>query len=330
MNALELSGAPHMGRPSDLPDLRNYLAGMWAPGRPFWMTAGYHSLAAQRDPREAEAIAAWNYRQLMASELWWVSAEMVDLLDGAAAHVPPTVLTRELAPRERVFCYLEHPLSGIDARPENLTPDDLPPGSDVGVVQVDALAWGPAELPVTGPTFAVTVYRRWPEDDPGAGGLAGQWLPLGHSNWRIGADWSEPIGNPTGEPISAPMAASHEEDRRWLVALWALASQPKLIESRVEDAPRAARRRAARAGQELPTVRVVSLRRELRATAQRSAEPGPGRVYRHRWPVSGHWRQQPYGPGRAYRRPVYIWPYIKGPEGAPLKDAGAVVKVLKP
>lgn len=28
---------------------------------------------------------------------------------------------------------------------------------------------------------------------------------------------------------------------------------------------------------------------------------------------SGHWRDQPCGPARSRRRPVYIAPYIKGP-----------------
>lgn len=31
----------------------------------------------------------------------------------------------------------------------------------------------------------------------------------------------------------------------------------------------------------------------------------------------GHWRQQPYGPARAYRRPVWIHPHVRGPEEAP-------------
>lgn len=33
----------------------------------------------------------------------------------------------------------------------------------------------------------------------------------------------------------------------------------------------------------------------------------------------GHWRQQACGPNHADRRPKWIAPYVKGPEGAPLK-----------
>jgi len=38
----------------------------------------------------------------------------------------------------------------------------------------------------------------------------------------------------------------------------------------------------------------------------------------HRFLVRGHWTHQPYGPNRALRRLIYIEPYVKGPDGAPL------------
>ncbi len=41
------------------------------------------------------------------------------------------------------------------------------------------------------------------------------------------------------------------------------------------------------------------------------------RVYKVRWVVRGHWRNQPYGPERALRRLTWIEPHWKGPEGAP-------------
>lgn len=38
----------------------------------------------------------------------------------------------------------------------------------------------------------------------------------------------------------------------------------------------------------------------------------------HQVLVRGHWRNVPYGQGRALRRHQWIMPYVKGPEGAPL------------
>ena len=34
--------------------------------------------------------------------------------------------------------------------------------------------------------------------------------------------------------------------------------------------------------------------------------------------VSGHWRDQPYGPGMAYRKRIWIEPFWRGPEGVPI------------
>ena len=38
----------------------------------------------------------------------------------------------------------------------------------------------------------------------------------------------------------------------------------------------------------------------------------------HQVLVRGHWRNVPYGQGRALRRHQWVMPYVKGPEGAPL------------
>ena len=59
---------------------------------------------------------------------------------------------------------------------------------------------------------------------------------------------------------------------------------------------------------------------DLRALRQVDIDPvdESGRVYRHRWVVRGHWRQQAFGPDRSQRKPLFIAPYIKGPAGAPL------------
>lgn len=63
-------------------------------------------------------------------------------------------------------------------------------------------------------------------------------------------------------------------------------------------------------------VTVITLRR---AKAEHEAEgPAGGVEWSHRWIVRGHWRMQPYGPGRTQRRPVFIHDHVKGPEDKPL------------
>ena len=72
---------------------------------------------------------------------------------------------------------------------------------------------------------------------------------------------------------------------------------------------------AAKAGNPIPEVNVLRLR-PMRY--EQADTDGRGHAYKHRFVVSGHWRKQPYGEGRKKRRRIWVNPYIKGPEGAPL------------
>lgn len=51
---------------------------------------------------------------------------------------------------------------------------------------------------------------------------------------------------------------------------------------------------------------------------QGSADQRTRSPLRHQVLVRGHWRNVPYGQGRALRRHQWIMPYVKGPEGAPV------------
>jgi hypothetical protein len=47
----------------------------------------------------------------------------------------------------------------------------------------------------------------------------------------------------------------------------------------------------------------------------------------HRYWVSGHERNQAYGPGRSLRKKITIDPFLKGPEDLPIK-ASTTVRIL--
>ena len=66
-------------------------------------------------------------------------------------------------------------------------------------------------------------------------------------------------------------------------------------------------------------VQIINLRRIVPPPTPETTSGDGGREYHVRWLVKGHWRQQRVGPGRQFRRPTYIAPHVKGPEGAPLK-----------
>ncbi|MEV7654614.1 hypothetical protein AB0O39_10630 [Streptomyces anulatus] len=103
-----------------------------------------------------------------------------------------------------------------------------------------------------------------------------------------------------------------------LAAAWLMMQQPLLIDRTQERADKPTARAYNREGQPAPEVSIVDLRRQY---TPQDRDPDAGtdsRTYRNRWIVSGHWRNQPYGPERSLRRQTWVPAHMKGPEGAPL------------
>lgn len=103
--------------------------------------------------------------------------------------------------------------------------------------------------------------------------------------------------------------------RGWLRQLSFLNSP--YIPKQERQPSRAARRASARNGdRRLEDVTFVDLRRVREA----SVDPGDGsREYKHRWIVRAHHRAQWY-PSTQEHRLIWIPPYIKGPDGAPMLE----------
>ncbi|WP_062215703.1 hypothetical protein [Streptomyces sp. NBRC 109706] len=183
-------------------------------------------------------------------------------------------------------------------------------------MQVEALMWGPHP---DGLAIWTAFTRR---------ALAERWAAQGRLDALTdrGID-AAPILVTSGAvlPVTTdpvPLAEADPDIATVLSALaasWLLMQQPQLVDRTREAAGPADRRRAHREGRPSPDVTVVDLRRQY-TPSDRPPEDDEyeGRRYRHRWVVSGHWRQQPYGPGREQRRQQWIPAYIKGPDGAPL------------
>ena len=103
-----------------------------------------------------------------------------------------------------------------------------------------------------------------------------------------------------------------------LAAAWLMMQQPLLIDRTRERADKPTARAYARDGLPAPEVSIVDLRRQY---TPQDRDPDAGtdqRTYRNRWIVSGHWRNQAYGPERSLRRQTWVPAHMKGPEGAPL------------
>jgi hypothetical protein len=303
--------------PRDLPELRLWLLDMWR--GPFLAHAA--TSVADRfmdDPRYAHLDPHAEPHFLNRAELWWITPEMSRLVRRAAESLPPTTLTEELIPKNKVvFAVFAEPLIGTDAEIE---------GSEMNV---RALLWYRCRV-VLDPNpdhhyATVAMYgdapTYMPDDVP--------YVPLGHTDWRYGTDTEVPTFNPRPDDADATRLESMAQDRRWLAALNLLAAEP-LAETRiVRQTNKAKIRRYQRDG--IPgDVRLVGLRT---APQSEAGEDEPRKVnWSHRWVVGqdtgGFWKQVVYGPGRSLRRPQWIMPYEKGPKNKPLviKDTVRVVR----
>jgi hypothetical protein len=129
-------------------------------------------------------------------------------------------------------------------------------------------------------------------------------------------------------PTEGDYARTPEQQAIALVCLNLLGSLLLFMDQRVFVAPREtcerhARRRLERDGWHgRPLVRVVQLRRVERL-AKKDSESRE-RDYHCQWLVRGHWRQQFY-PSKHTNQPIWITPYVKGPDDKPLKPPRATV-----
>ena len=142
-------------------------------------------------------------------------------------------------------------------------------------------------------------------------------------------------GHPLLPKISTPETLAKLEDWNHTHNYWVrfLVAFGAWIQSTITpedmDNPRHIRRQYTRKKQTAPTIRMVKLRGIEKLDEHREpAEPGNrNSKFDHRWVVSGHWRQQACGPNHSRRRPLYIAPYVKGPEDGELRHTQRIFKV---
>lgn len=195
----------------------------------------------------------------------------------------------------------------------------LSPGGDGLPCPVRGAVWFAGQL---GDAPTPGVHLVWFTDPPSqdsAGGDAkvSRLAPAGWSVWAHGDGLLEGCGR--GDP------EAHAWDRRVLSVLWHLLANPQLAEPTSVVPPRPRRRAAQRAGVTTPPggVRLVHL-----SPTRAGHGAGGGGIRSVRWWVRGHWRSQPYGPRRSLRRPVWIDPHVRGPEGAPLRSPSRTVTAV--
>lgn len=291
--------------------------------------AGFHKWAeggavkSQLSVEELVPVMRETYiERLDAAETVWVSAEMMKLVGVAAESLPPHELHPTDLPMKSGFIYFDKPLV-IPASP----------GSDIDTVSIKAAVWWEADS-INGYLPGVEVL--WWVDPRGAylGHDTTEWgMPRWYldtiSGWSYGKDWQKHrhIRDPEHVAFDVPDML-HTWDARHLLSLWMLMKQRVAGTTRVE-ASRKLRRRAIRTSPEFGTITVVDLRRQTtRDPDAPEREEGDAVEWSHRWVVSGHWRKQHYA-SEGVHRPIWISPFVKGPEDAPLILKDRVYRLVR-
>lgn len=262
------------------------------------------------------AAAADRWRQLggamRSADLYWVTGRMGRVALDASQDIP--ALLPEHVPAWRGLIGFEGPLPPYDTGHIDLTlrTADRLDEPYTGTVRVDALAWSR-----TGDQVRIDLLVK-PQQLPGL--VAGVPFPDLVSLTSIRVPLPLDLG---GFGVRGPggMDSGFTGLVAFLASCWVLMMTPTVAERRPAT-PGAGTGAGRDGGQQGRPVTVVDLRPLRHVEVDQDETTGRRLTVRHY--VRGHWRDQPYGPGRSLRRVTWVAPYIKGPVDAPLKESETV------
>lgn len=276
---------------------------------------------------------------LRTAELYWVARDMVDVVLGAAASLPEWTPAAALPAPTGMLCWAKSAGTvpaglptpeAVEAGLKDARPSPLRLSANVATIvdlPWDGVWWWsrPDDL------LQLVPFSR-AEQNPEVLRMAQTTSPVwGAQTIMIRPQvprTDEANGSETGHPFVSAVGAA------WLLMAQANITDTRTIgppPARLEPADAAAPADDSPAAppprREPSTVTIVDLRPRPAASEPDSE---PTRTYTHRFPVTGHWRQQAWGPNHSWRKPKYIGDYIKGPTGAPLIAPKPRVHVLRP
>lgn len=251
----------------------------------------------------ATNLARWQRHAIANSELFYANEAMTAAVMAAADDLPSFEFHEEVLPvgAERgLLCWAAPVSAGENMARRHTT--------------ISAVSWCPLVdgLWVTMYVDTATAFRERQDYDPMA--VFGWLTETGTFMLPWGGNTvNDRVVNPTLHKAFATMLTT-----------WLFMGQTLTTSTPVEPDKRS-RRKIAHRGHPTAPVRYISLRRTIRAGEH---EPAGSRAYSHQWLVGGHWRNQWYR-SKGVHRPIYIHPYIKGPEGAPLLHAEKVYTLTR-
>lgn len=241
------------------------------------------------------------------ASLYWISEDFTSLATQAGQDLEEITMQADDLPSRFGLLVWARPIGEIQ-RP-------------FGTAGIRAVSWSP----IPGGIW-VNVYVQTDDADPEIDDIAA---------WR--SEWGWLMAPNVGVPLPFGALGRTEGDARHpdnflltMFATWFLMKQPGVAEETSVAPDKALARSYKRANKKPPEVKLIDLRRHVRRQGETAEEAEARRSLSVRFMVKGHWRNQAYGPKRGLRRMMYISPFVKGPDGAPLKGENIpVVKVLR-
>lgn len=223
---------------------------------------------------------------------YW-SPEMSSMLETVARSMPSWTMREEALASESGFVYFASPLRLAKHHADSNG--------------IRAISYQPSKVEMDGERGVAISFWLDTTGVPGYGRLS-----LSHGTfWSYGMSLDEKFEIYDDEAVGKP---GLKDCARYFAAALALMEQTIVIK-RPERAPRSTRKRLGEIG-ETP-IQVVRLRRTERSGgAVRDGEKAYELTCQ--FVVRMHWRQH-YYPSDGSHRPLLIAPYMKGPEGTPLK-----------
>ena len=279
---------------------------LWKSGRGDWISAQITARAMQAQglaPTPAD-LRRGAIHLLERAEPYFLDGEIQQWIMDSMDSFPHDIYIRDVLPPSNIgWILFERPIMGTAEQPLGFSGG------------WEALAWSTVDRWIPNiesdedvPVVALDYYHR---TDDG-------YLVLGSSQvWPFDEclrEWAaaQPAGGKQrDEAEHRKMMIAYS----FIISLFAFMNQPfSTVESR--RLPRANRRSLQReAGLEDPQVKVITLRRTQHTKGQPT---GGSTEWACRWFVKGHWRSQYYARTQQ-NRPLWIMPYMKGPEDKPLK-----------
>ncbi|OEJ21027.1 hypothetical protein [Streptomyces subrutilus] len=320
----------------DLPTIRAELATWLADPGPLGGPAVWSQhLDSATAAQERQAAADWSV-SLRAAQLTYANGDMTGLAASAGLALPAYRLHPEDLPAPHGLIMWENPVISPEA------------GGDV--MSSIAVSWA-----VHGGGVHIRVWTKREEwfqwmarPEPGMGAMSqdeirvmrarypqalvstcSSYLPFGKVPGWLLSDYQDTTDMSIAELENrARFVVQSEMAERALVTSWLLMGQVLVREEEVQ-APKGAAKHIRRLDPNLLTsVRYVTLRHRSIHAERTGQVDGAGVTYRHRWIVSGHWRNHWY-PSQQRTRPIWIANHMKGPEGAPILDPDKLVNLLR-